>query len=210
MSYFGFLDILDRSIKQNAVQTSRDVLLALRKSYDITSELMKLILLTATNCDNEEILESFVSFIQSPYIKNAKVNLENQLALSILECNVRVTELLLRSGVRLSLETMEMHSFLEIFFRKEKASFRKDILTLLFTYGQLRTSYCEGENLLHRFIKTNKNDCDAVEVAEVLINSGVSTEEVNEEGWTPFLYSVSSGQLSLVSFFIKRGTMKEA
>lgn len=84
---------------------------------------------------------------------------------------------------------------------------RKAMLQLFIQYGlDFRVRNNLGDNILHQFLTyhVKQYSQDAVEIAEILINSGVPEDEPDHNGSSPLYRSIVKHNIELVSFFIKR------
>lgn len=104
--------------------------------------------------------------------------------------DIELAEYLLKNGEKLEGSEWYVSSLLNCIFSRQNIFCSKDLLILLIKYG-FDTGFhnSEGENLLHiffeHFASKYNYSMDALEITEVLINSGVSITEVDHEGW-PF------------------------
>lgn len=131
----------------------------------------------------------------------------NPLQQALIRSNIKLAESLLKNGVKPEGPEWFVDSLVKCLFWRKNIYVRKDMLVLFIKYG-LDTGFknFEGENLLNQFIRfVSQNDQDAVEIAEILIKSGNLVNEVDKDGGTPFLKSIDSGNLLLLSFLIENG-----
>lgn len=93
-----------------------------------------------------------------------------------------------------------------LFYLKHNRN-RKKLLQVFIQYG-LITAYSRrfDHNILHRLILlVKKDDYKAVEIAEILFNSGVSLHERSIENFSPMDYAVVKENLPLISFLLDKG-----
>lgn len=135
---------------------------------------------------------------------------EKELIYAIIKGNVRSVESLLKSGVKF--DGAKWSKYLPELYENvfKNSDTRNEMLTLFREYRQLDPSFKNknGENILFWFIKrvVKKNSQDVVKTAEILVDAGVSVQEVeHNEHISPLLCVVDKGNLSLVSFLIQRG-----
>lgn len=120
--------------------------------------------------------------------------------------NSETVELLLKNGAKLEDPYGDVVKFV---FRCHPVN-RKDLLVLLLKHGydtrEIRSR--RGENLLHRlvrFLTEEQNQDDTIEIAEILINSGISVVATDDSGYSPLEYAVENQNLTMASFFIDKG-----
>lgn len=129
---------------------------------------------------------------------------------ALIQGKIELVESLLINGEKLEGPEWYVDSLVRCAFARENIEIRKDLLMLLLKYG-LDTKFhnLEGQNILTIFISyfVIDEDHDVVEIAEILIKSGISVNEIDNEGWTPFSYAIFRENISLVSFLIERGAL---
>lgn len=173
------------------------------------SRVLKCYLLNeATIGQNKEIIEFLVELPSFDCGDN--VNLEEELALAISKGNVRLAEFFLLNGAKLDgrewMDTQEP-PYSNI-FRRANLNTRKDMLKLLVNHGlDTGIRYENGMNILHQFIRyfVCKGDKDTVEIAEILLNSGISVNDTDDTDNSTIFYAVCVQIIELVSFFIDKG-----
>lgn len=130
------------------------------------------------------------------------------LIFAIIDGNLQLVEFLLKSGAKLCNSELDGNSPASYALFKANIHNRKKMLKLLLQYG-LDTSVRNknGDNLLQQFIKYDFVECDndAVEIAEILINSGVSPDEVNNLDRSSLHDAISQRSIPLVSLLIEKG-----
>lgn len=98
-----------------------------------------------------------------------------------------------------------------LFYRvNEKEKKRNKLLRLLMKYGfDTEFHNSKGENVLKMFMRfVEDDDLDAADVAEILINSGVLINEVDEHyESTPFLSSIITSNIPLISKMIEKAAI---
>lgn len=118
-----------------------------------------------------------------------------------------MVEFFLESGEKLEGPEWNDFSYTHCIFKRKNISVRKDLMLLLIKYG-LHNKYLRSakQSLLHMFINyTRKEDLDAVEVAEILLNSGVGVNDYDFIDSTALHNSVTVKHVPLVSFLISKG-----
>lgn len=140
----------------------------------------------------------------SKFIDEFKINV-NPLEKALFQGDLKLIENLLRNGSGLIGEEWLFFSPAEYVFRQPNISLRRDLLLLLLKYDLHSSFKYAGENglvLLSQMVE--KDDLDAVELAEILINSGISISEHHNDT-TPFHSAIEHGKIHLVSYFLKKG-----
>lgn len=156
-----------------------------------------------------EKFDLLVNFINSG--SGAEHNLERQLIIEVLKGNVESAGSLLKKGANIKCpEWRDLLSHIyDRLFSESDPNVRREMLTLLLDHGLnsgFRTRY--RNNLLHIFFiyyMKKKIDHDAVQIAKILIDYGVSVNEFNNHGITPLRRSVSMNNVALVSLLIENG-----
>lgn len=138
----------------------------------------------------------------------SKMNFNQLLVLSVTIGNLRLAKLLLRNGVKPEVVLQKKNNYPLRRIFQSTPNFRKEMLQLLIDYGlkikDIQNKY--GENVLHQFIYfVEKNDEDVVEVAEIIVNSGVPFDEPDIDDCTALHCSTLHGNKDLVSFLIEKG-----
>lgn len=138
-------------------------------------------------------------------IKKFGANL-HPLETALIQSDTKSADLILRLGEKF--EGPEWNGFSpgDYIFIRENIRHRKEMLMLLVKYGLTEFRNDSGENLLHVLAATtDEEDFDAVEIAEILIDSGLNINEADKKGYTPLFHAIFTENISLVSFFIKKG-----
>lgn len=94
-----------------------------------------------------------------------------------------------------------------LFYSRDSICNRREVLNLFIRYG-LATTYNNkfDHNLLHRLVLiVKRDDHEAVEFAEILLNSGISVHERDIETFSPLDYSILKQNISLISLFLIKG-----
>lgn len=181
-----------RELLQNVLHNSPDLLLHPDNSGQTGLELMR----TAENSGRTDIIK---------ILKKHMANFADPLKMALYCGNLQSVELFLKNGAKLSDPEWSM----EHIFSKKTVDSRKKILELLLEYGQVDIASLKnyrGENLLHILCKNvQKNDEDAVEIAKILINAGVSVDEIDNSELTPLLHSICQHNIPLILFLINKG-----
>lgn len=200
------IDLEDTASVRQILWKKGELLNHPNKSYVVEFLLSK-----ATSCKNSKILDLFVIFFRNLnfFEFRKKINLEKHLKIALLKGNVPLTEILLIKGAKLKGREWKGESLACYVFGRKNIDTRKDLLTLLLKYGldtRVRDRY--KKNLLQQFVSerfVEKNDCDAVKIAEILIDSGISVNRVEKYGWPPLHRAIVIENTQLISYFIKRG-----
>lgn len=100
-----------------------------------------------------------------------------------------------------------VESLIRCLFWSRNIDIRRDMLQLLIKYGfDTKFHNDKGKNILHFLLEyVKKSDKDSIEIAEILINSGVSVNECDSYGNSPFMFSIETRNLPVISLFIKKG-----
>lgn len=179
---------LESAVKSKNIEKVRESLLMHTKQ----------ILFIAARTDNHEIIELLINSLNFE-------DTEKKLLIAIFQGDVKSAELASRHIVSLH-GRVELHEILEeVYHSILRKNTRKQMLQVLMKYGlDTNIRNHREQNLLLEFIfYLKKGDHDAVEVAEILINSGVSIDT----GLTPLIASISIKHIPLISFFIKKGAV---
>lgn len=174
--------------------------------FSDSRDFLKALLSTATNCQNDKINKLLVNFVK--FINFRAHDLKNYLNRAIHQGHIQWVEFLLRNLTKLSASEKKFSFLYENLFRRANIGTRKKMLALLIKYGmdtRLKNEW--GENILHEFVDkfVQKEDQDAVEIAEMIINSGVPVDDVDNLNCSPLLISIYSENIELVSYLIQRG-----
>lgn len=84
-------------------------------------------------------------------------------------------------------------------FNRRYIDTRRSMLELLLEYGlDVTIINSEAQNILHIFIRdyVNGRDQDAVEITQMLIDHGVSTNQVDRFGWKPMHYVIKKNSFN--------------
>lgn len=164
-------------------------------------DIIKALLRKDSKTANYEIINQLLSSL-----KEGASN--NKLILAILDGNVEKLKYLLKSGIKVTDWNGNSLSYFALC--KTNLKVRKEMLKLLIQYG-MDTKFInrKGENLLHQFIihDYEENDDDAVEIVDIIVNSGTSINEPDfPYGLSP-LYNavVMTKNIKLVELLIKKG-----
>lgn len=148
---------------------------------------------------NKDMYQLFAKFLHNE-------DPQNQLKLAIFTANISETEWLLKVGAKIDTFTDHMKWMPRgIFYNIET---RKQMLQLLLDHGlNVGSRNDQGDNFLHLFIHNyvKKDDQTAVEIAELLVNSGISVNATNSNLYTPLLLSIRTQNTQLISFLIDKG-----
>lgn len=141
-----------------------------------------------------------------------EINLEDFLSCAIYDDNQQLTAFLLRNGAKFEGLRWNMNGSLLALYTKIFAnSRRKEMLSLLVKNG-LKTNVKNerGQSLLYYFVDKfiDEYDEDAAEIAEILINSGVSFNEKDENGISTLIRSVFRENTRLITLLIEKGALE--
>lgn len=117
--------------------------------------------------------------------------------------NVRLAKVYLEKG-----ERFDGDEWTETIFNPINWKVRKEMLTLLFEHGLVVKNVRNnlGENFLHVALCSDIRNKDIVEIAEMLINCGVSVNDLAGSGHSPLYYStLKCKNAELVSLLIEKG-----
>lgn len=206
-------DLRQAVLKKNDIKKVREILDLKNLRYFTKPDniyVVLLLLVKAMNCrGNKEIIELFLSFLKLANINFTTADLEKYRI--ILKGNIRLTESFLKkSGKKVEAPEWDLHLLVNcVFHEKIQQRSRKEMLLLLMNYGFDITGYrsqMKG-NLLQRLIQVaqKRNDNDAIETAEFLINFGLSMTEFDTCGLSALTYSVLTKNVSLISLLTKKG-----
>lgn len=152
---------------------------------------------------HDKIKEHLDSFMKI----GAERDLKKQLVSAVLERNFEAAESLLKNGAKFKVNICKFVPaiYTGVFCNK---SSRKNMLTLLLKNGlgvEYRNQH--SQNVLIQFINyfVGVDDNDAVEIAEILLNSGISIHDKCNKGLTPIYYATGVDNHRLVQFFIDKG-----
>lgn len=139
---------------------------------------------------------------------NAKCDLNTRLPLQIavIQGNTPVVEFLLKNGAKPESPEWNVCSAIPDVLKAPNTK-QKEILRLLVEYG-LDTQFCleNGENLLHLLsISESKNNDCMEELAEILLNSGVPLNGLNNKGLSPLEVAIYLKNIKLSLFLIHKG-----
>lgn len=141
----------------------------------------------------------------------ADVHHENPLQVALEHGNIKCIELLLKNGAELEGPQWKGCSPAEFVFCFTPTNVRVELLQLLIKYG-LKIDYrnCWEQNLLHLLADyVQSDDTSTKKLAEILLDSGVPIDEVDQENSTPLLVCLrrdgSKRDVELASFMIQRG-----
>lgn len=171
-------------------------------SAETDAEFLNYIVNLATCSNNSDIVKHVVKFIRF----EAKDDFMKQLITALLENDLEFAELLLKNSLLIDMNNKHLPSVYYSLFRG-KTETRKQLLLLLMEYGlDTRFQYRHKRNILHEFCSiTTQKDYNAVEIAEVLIDSGTPINEVDDERWTPLHRSIMIHNIPLILLLIKKG-----
>lgn len=206
MSFKQFYDDLDQAIDKNDIESIRRILLKNlqlllqpEEDLDVTQLLSRVL-----NCYNKEVIKLLVNFLKLVKIKPS-TSFNDLLLTGINNGNLSVIELLLKNGAKIDYSKWHENSLGEKIFAC--SCHRKELLTLLLNHGlDAGIKNEKGRSLLHLLaLSVEKDDYAAVEVAEILINCGLSVNEADKSGWTPLHHAMYKGNTILVLYLSEKG-----
>lgn len=122
--------------------------------------------------------------------------------------NLTFAEFLLKNGADLERAGRYGEPPAAYSFNCKNDSVGREMLLLLLKYGMdTRFANKNDENLLHVFLRSLEDDYDdkVYQIAEILLNSGVPMDDIDNEGFSPFHRAVDLGDIELVTLFIDKG-----
>lgn len=158
---------------------------------------------TVTTILRESVFQSIDKVIK--LIAEHAPDLVNPLDLALFQGNVELTESLLKSGKKFedSKWGIDYHPGVYIFMKKNKST-RVEMLKLLDKFGCLGFRNEDGYSFLH--LAAHISEADAVEIAEILINAGISPDVSDHEGYKPLLNSIPTAcNMDFIKFLLKNG-----
>lgn len=134
------------------------------------------------------------------------------LGMALSKADLRMAELLLSQGARLTGPQWNGKTPARyIYCHGIPAKIRINMLLLLMQYGlNLKFRDEIGNNLLNLYLyefnaRSNEDDSDDVKIVEILINSGVPVNDLDDSGYSPLVRSIRAHSIGLVSLLIKNG-----
>lgn len=187
-----------RKISSKILETPSNLL---KKFHNLYDEL-KFLILRTTNCDKETIDILLKVLVIDKFQKN---NLEEQLKIALLVGNAAKAEWLLINGAKLKGPEWKNDSPAYYALCRWNINKRMRMIKLLIKYGLDLDILDEfGENFRNQVFLhlISEDDCDAVEIAEILIDS----KEVTNRALSSLLFSsIQSQNLELISFLLQKG-----
>lgn len=151
----------------------------------------------------KKMIEILVHFFETSVKRS---NVETLLKIALIKGDLQRAESLLKNGT--SLEGSEWKDYSPACFAFCNINNRKIMLELLIKYGlNVNFKNKNGLNILHHFItySSDKNDEDAVEIAKILIDSGISVNERDKFSSLSYTFSIIKENINLLSFLIDKG-----
>lgn len=148
----------------------------------------------------EEVVKLLISFLKFE-------DSEKKYFDAIYEGNVKSAESYLKNGTRFEEQEWKKNLQVNWIFLRKNINTRKEMLEMHLKYG-LDTEFKNRfkKNLLNIFIDhVESDDNDAVEVAKILMNSGVSFNDYNHRGSSPWFNSIEKQNIELVKLFLEKG-----
>lgn len=183
---------LRRAIAANNTEQIRNIikdnLNLLDKSNYVFEVKLEAQLLVEEVRDRDQDIRDLVENFNSSIGKGAEVYFSKNLVSAICAGNLHATEELLENYVNINEWARSERSSLPAYiFGRSNIDTRVEMLKLLIKHG-LDTSIKNrwNKNLLHEFASdyANRDDTDAVEIAEILVNSGISVDDEDFFGFT--------------------------
>lgn len=204
-----FFKVLHQTIKTHNFEKVCEILIKnakLMNQPDDNKDKLKYeinFLLSQTKNCHEKInclLEHYLKCIE----KGATYYLQSYFELAVCEGDVKVADVLLKNGAKIgSLYQQLPH----IILSGSNPNTWKNMLHLLIKYGlDNEVKKLCGEILLrHITFYSTKHDKDVIEVLDLLINSGLSVDDIQDGGSTLLIYAVQNQNIALTSMAIKTG-----
>lgn len=196
---------LRRAIKKNDAESVRAILSGSFFKQSCSVDALKPLLYAVKN-DRSEIVELLLDYFE--LVEFEASCMENFLYIAVSSGNLRLAELFLRNGARITDDEWKRDSLVDHVFRRTNLDTRKDMLLLLLDYG-LDVEFQDdlGQNVLHQFIDfyVNEDDRDAVRITEVLLERGVPLDEVDDQGLSLLHLAVYSENVELILYLIHKG-----
>lgn len=213
MHYLQLLlnDDLDYAVTEEDIQTVKKILFTNfeffnhPKSIDVVEDLI----LDWEKEHSKEMFEALVNFIELE--AKHKDNTEVRLKVALIKGDIQTVESLLKNGARLEGPEWRDHSPAAFTFCRTNINARKEIWMLLLEYG-LDTTFKNqyGENLLFELVSfREENFADSVEIAEKLIECGVSVNELNSGRQSVLYRCIEIGKKQWARFLIDKGANTE-
>lgn len=208
------LQNLFQAIALDDVKTTKSILaknsglLASNNHPESSNSFKYQLLYKAIFCKNKEMAEVLCNFFNKSVKLEVNDVTQKYLHLATQKGNVKITELLLKRGVKpQGREWNSADSLAYLFNGSVAETDRKEILIFLLNYGlDIDIKTYDGNNLLHSLIRfSNKDDKDVAEIAKIFINYGMSITEFNNSIYSPLEYSVVKENFKLVSLLINKG-----
>lgn len=172
------------------------------------NSVIELLLLKAVACNNDEMRMTIVDFLECVNFEGV-FNLEKHLRIAMIKGRVKLTELLLKKGTRLDGPEWDGRSPASYLLERFDVE-REPILLLLVKYG-LNMSYRNEDDrsilmeYLKDFAEIHEVD-ETVRLTEILINSGISVNDVDGIfEITPLHCAVDLQNIELVALLINKG-----
>ncbi len=174
-------------------------------SQPINRDFVKSLISKENNDYCENSIEEFVGYFNY-FVANDQ--LEPCLMIAVLEGNLDDAESLLKKGAKLEGPAWNKFLLFDCFIQTKNVVNRKEILELLLEYDlDVSIRNDRGENILHRFIIScvEKVDPTAIKIAEILLNSGVPVEGIDNEGNSPLIHALKKHNFELILLLIEKG-----
>lgn len=135
---------------------------------------------------------------------------DKKLITAVVKGDLKKVKALLKRGIRLR-ESDDPNGFPSRYiFSKYNKEVRKEMFLLMIDHGYDAGLRAQNYNLLHHFCRSvEKYDTDAVEMAEILVNFGATINKFDHLDWTPLLLSVSTENVGLIDYLIKKGAEQD-
>lgn len=198
MSFQQFITSLDQTNLYNLLEMYKKLHENPKLIEELDKEAKSKLLNIAVKFDVQFIIDLIIEF----------KGVLNPLESALIYGDVDAVEPLLRHGAKITDFEWDLSYLAKCIFDKKSKTCRKEMLLLLLKYGlDVKIRNEEGRNLLHLFIKyvDGENSQEALEVVEILINSGISVNESDKNGITPLHFCIQRAYIHLISFLIKNG-----
>lgn len=194
---------LAKALNTKNLSAAENVLL--RASNLMNSNLDKYIkfqLLSVKSCDDNE----YVLFLLN-FLKLDENKLWDRLKIAVIRRD--------ESGVQSAISLLDKDEKLEISEEKETLAYyafgrwnihkRQNILKLILSKLNPRFRDGDERNLLHQFLHyfASKDDTDLINIVEILVNIGISIDDVDSFKYTALHHSINTQNLDLINYLIK-------
>ena len=201
------LSDLEDAVRSSNIESVREILLgnSIRwNRLDYLYYLGNIIALATLDCKNEKIYRLLVSFIEF----GTDDRFVEMFIVTMLKGNVDLLELYiaLLDHIKIERKLYRVGTLSGLLFCRWNLNTRKDMLKLLIN-GRVDTFTSKLSNYFITFIENHveRDDTDAAEIAQILLDSGAPLDEPDATGKRPLFHAVRNENIRLVSFLISKG-----